>query len=230
MKRRDFVKMAAVTAAATATAVAQQAAAPATAPPPAATTAPATTPPAAPARGRNGGSRGGYQATPPPMSPATAVDLVATGDPHFFNHQQFATLSHLCALMMPPLNGFPSAVEAGVPEFLDFLVAATPAGRQQSYVATLADSAGAAGGHRLHRPARDVRGRIGAAQERGPAALLEALRLVECRPGQRTVSSGAGAVDGRSSAPGLIPTVCQRGAPGHPRRHHELVPPGTRRQ
>jgi hypothetical protein len=75
------------------------------------------------------------------MSPATVADLVATGDPHFFNPQQFATLRHLCALMMPPLNGFPSAVEAGVPEFLDFLVAATPTGQQQSYVATLASSA-----------------------------------------------------------------------------------------
>jgi hypothetical protein len=75
------------------------------------------------------------------MSPTTAVDLVAAGGRHFFNQQQFATLSQLCALMMPSLNGFPSAVEAGVPEFLDFLVSATPADRQQSYVATLAGSA-----------------------------------------------------------------------------------------
>jgi len=75
------------------------------------------------------------------MSPATVADVVATGDPHFFTHQQFATLRQLCVLMMPALNGYPSAVEAGVPEFLDFLVGATPAGRQQSYVAALAGSA-----------------------------------------------------------------------------------------
>jgi hypothetical protein len=74
------------------------------------------------------------------MSPATVADLVATGDPHFFTHQQFATLRQLCVLMMPALNGYPSAVEAGVPEFLDFLVSATPTGRQQSYVAALAGS------------------------------------------------------------------------------------------
>jgi Gluconate 2-dehydrogenase subunit 3 len=126
MKRRDFVKAAITTVAAVTApaAIAQQA------------PAPATAPPEAPGRGR-----GGYQSTLPPMSPATNADLVATGEPHFFNHQQFATLRQLCALMMPPLNGFPSAVEAGAPEFLDFLVGATPAGRQQSYVATLVGSA-----------------------------------------------------------------------------------------
>lgn len=85
--------------------------------------------------------RGGRQ--PPPMSPATVPDLVATGDPHFFTHQQFATLRQLCVLMMPALNGYPSAVDAGVPEFLDFLVGATPTGRQQSYVAALVGSASA---------------------------------------------------------------------------------------
>ena len=122
MRRREFVKAAAVSAAAVAAAaMAQQ--------------APAPTPPAArTAAGRD-------RRPPPPISPATVADLVATGNPHFFTHQQFATLRQLCVLMMPPLNGYPSAVEAGVPEFLDFLVGATPAGRQQSYVAALAGSA-----------------------------------------------------------------------------------------
>jgi hypothetical protein len=127
MKRREFVKAAAVTAAtAAAAAMAQQAPAPATAPPAA--------PPTAPPRGRG-------QFTPPPTSPATVADLVATSDPHFFNHQQFATLRQLCELMMPALNGYPSAVDAGVPEFLDFLVGATPSGRQQTYAAALAGAA-----------------------------------------------------------------------------------------
>ncbi|HEY2860694.1 MAG TPA: gluconate 2-dehydrogenase subunit 3 family protein [Terracidiphilus sp.] len=128
MKRREFVKAAAVAAVTTVTTTAaslgQQ------------TPAPATAPPEAPTRGR-----GGNQATPPPTSPATVADLVAAGDPHFFNHQQFATLRRLCELMMPALNGYPSAVEAGAPEFLDFLVGATPAGRQQSYFATIAGAA-----------------------------------------------------------------------------------------
>ena len=130
MRRRDFVKAAALTAATSAAAaIAQQAPAP--------TAAPAAAPPEAPARG---GGRGGVRQARP-ISPATDADLVATGDPHFFSHQQFATLRQLCALMMPALNGYPSAVEAQAPEFLDFLVGATPAGRQQSYVVALAGSA-----------------------------------------------------------------------------------------
>jgi hypothetical protein len=75
------------------------------------------------------------------MSPATVPDEVAIGDAHFFTRQQFATLRQLCVLMMPALNGYPSAVDAGVPEFLDFLVGDTPAGQQQSYAAALAGSA-----------------------------------------------------------------------------------------
>jgi hypothetical protein len=130
MRRRDFVKAAALTAATSAaTAIAQQAPAPIAAPTTASPAAPPTTP----------GGRGARQ--PRPISPATDADLVATGDPHFFNHQQFATLRQLCVLMMPALNGYPSAVEAQAPEFLDFLVGATPTGRQQSYVAALAGSA-----------------------------------------------------------------------------------------
>lgn len=133
MKRRDFIKTAVTTAVAVATptALAQQAPAPAAAPP----AAPA--PPGAPTRG---GGRGGVRQARP-ISPATDADLVASGDAHFFSHEQFATLRQLCVLMMPALNGYPSAVEAEAPEFLDFLVGATPAGRQQSYVAALAGSA-----------------------------------------------------------------------------------------
>jgi Gluconate 2-dehydrogenase subunit 3 len=132
MKRREFFKAAAATAATAAASaavstIAQQA-------PP--STAPAATPPAAPPMAPARGQR-----QPPPMSPATVPDLVATGDPHFFSHQQFETLRQLCVVMMPALNGYPSAVEAGVPEFLDFLVGASPAGRQQSYAAALAGSA-----------------------------------------------------------------------------------------
>jgi Gluconate 2-dehydrogenase subunit 3 len=133
MKRREFFKAAAATAATAAASaavstIAQQAPPPATAP----TATPPAAPPMAPGRG---------QRQPPPMSPATVPDLVATGDPHFFNHLQFATLRQLCVVMMPALSGYPSAVEAGVPEFLDFLVGASPSGRQQSYAAALAGSA-----------------------------------------------------------------------------------------
>jgi hypothetical protein len=140
MERRDFVKAAVSAAAAAAmsqrgvsSADVQQTVPPAT---PAAQSAnPAAAPPAAAARG----GRGGFNSTP--SSPATVADLVANGAPHFFSHQQFATLRKLCEVMMPAHNGFPSAVEAGVPEFLDFLVGATPAGWQQSYAAARAGSA-----------------------------------------------------------------------------------------
>jgi hypothetical protein len=78
---------------------------------------------------------------PRPISPATVADEVGTGNPHFFTRQQFAILRQLCMLMMPALNSYPSAVEAGAPEFLDFLVGATPTGQQQSYLAAHAGSA-----------------------------------------------------------------------------------------
>ena len=128
MRRREFVKAAAV-GAATAAAAAWGQQAP-TVPPSVPASAPSTAP-----------GRGPRQSTPRPISPATVADEVATGNPHFFTHQQFATLRQLCVLMMPALNGYPSAVEAGAPEFLDFLVGATPAGQQQSYVAAHAGSA-----------------------------------------------------------------------------------------
>jgi hypothetical protein len=38
---------------------------------------------------------------------------------------------------MPPLNGYPGAVEAGVPEFIDFLTSVSPADRKQMYQAGL---------------------------------------------------------------------------------------------
>ena len=129
MKRREFVKAAAVSAATVAAAAWGQQA-PTTVPP----SVPANAPSTAPGRGLR-------QSAPRPISPATVADEVATSNPHFFTRQQFATLRQLCVLMMPALNGYPSAVEAGAPEFLDFLVGATPAGQQQSYIAAHAGSA-----------------------------------------------------------------------------------------
>ena len=38
---------------------------------------------------------------------------------------------------MPPLKGYPGALEAGTPEFIDFLIGASPRDRQQMYVAGL---------------------------------------------------------------------------------------------
>lgn len=51
-----------------------------------------------------------------------SLEDFAQPDLGFFHPDQMATLSHLCDLLMPPMNGNPGAKEAGVPEFLDFYV------------------------------------------------------------------------------------------------------------
>jgi hypothetical protein len=67
--------------------------------------------------------------------PITAIvpDAVARTDAHFFNTQQTATLRRLCEILLPPLKGYPGAIDAGTPEFLDFLISVSPADRQQIY-------------------------------------------------------------------------------------------------
>jgi hypothetical protein len=66
-----------------------------------------------------------------------ALDAVAESTPRFFNAAQFATLRKLCDILQPPLNGMPGALDAGAPEFLDFLISKSPAERQQLYRAGL---------------------------------------------------------------------------------------------
>jgi hypothetical protein len=64
---------------------------------------------------------------------AIVPDAVARTDAHFFTTPQTATLRRLCEIFMPPLKGDPGAIDAGTPEFLDFLIGASPADRQQMY-------------------------------------------------------------------------------------------------
>jgi hypothetical protein len=118
MKRRGFFKTFAALPAAKAL-IAQT-------PPPAATQQ-STTPAPTAARGGRGG---------PPNIPAfaeTAPEVVADSQTAFFAPAQFAALRRLSALLMPPINGNPGAVECQAPEFLDFLIGASPAGRQHLY-------------------------------------------------------------------------------------------------
>jgi hypothetical protein len=69
-----------------------------------------------------------------PLELTTLVpDAVAQTDAHFFNRQQTLTLRRLCEVLMPPLKGFPGALDAGAPEFLDFLIGASPRQRQLTY-------------------------------------------------------------------------------------------------
>lgn len=60
-------------------------------------------------------------------------DAVAQTNASFFNQQQLATLRKFSELLLPPLKGYPGAIEAGTPEFLDFLIGASPTDRQQMY-------------------------------------------------------------------------------------------------
>jgi hypothetical protein len=76
----------------------------------------------------------------PPEAPhlqLTSVDLSGQPAPHYFNAAQFATLRKLGSLLVPPLKNNPGAVEAQAPEFLDFLISASPADRQKLYLVGL---------------------------------------------------------------------------------------------
>lgn len=133
MRRRDFVKGILAASAAAKTMAGQQAATPVTPATPA--TAPAP-PAAAVAPGPVPWMHGLLDVKPLAMTPLVP-DAVAETNSDFFNAQQTATLRRLAGVLMPPLKGYPGALEAGTPEFLDFLVGASPRDRQQMYIAGL---------------------------------------------------------------------------------------------
>jgi hypothetical protein len=132
MQRRDFVK-AMITAPVAAKAIlGERSLGQQTTPPPSATPtahaitevqqAPAPTP----------WMRGLLDVKPLPV-PALVPDAVAQTHANFFTDLQMATLKHFCEILVPAYNGNPSAVEAGTPQFLDFLIGASPAERQRVY-------------------------------------------------------------------------------------------------
>src|ERR1700733_15620532 len=133
MRRRDFVK-GILAATAAARAMEAQQATPAT---PSAPTPPQTLPPAAPvAPGPTPWMTGLMEVKPLELT-TLVPDAVAQADAHFFNQQQSATLRRLCEVLLPPLKGLPGALDAGAPEFLDFLIGASPRQRQQMYLSGL---------------------------------------------------------------------------------------------
>lgn len=74
------------------------------------------------------------QVSAEPVKIATvSADAAAEASQSFFTATQFATLRRLCELLQPALNGRPGAIEAGAPEFLDFLIGASLPPRQQLY-------------------------------------------------------------------------------------------------
>jgi hypothetical protein len=128
MQRRDFVKAMVAASVAAKAALAQQTATPA-----AAAEQTPVLPPRAPAPpGPVPWMEGLLEVKPLPMTPLVP-DAVAQTHAHFFTDAQFATLRRLCEILMPPIDGYPGAMEAGTPEFLDFLIAVSPAERQQTY-------------------------------------------------------------------------------------------------
>src|SRR6185503_14436230 len=116
MKRRRFVQ--ALAAVPAASALAQQ-----QAPTPGTTGAP-------PAVGGRGGGRFGQSI---PKLEITNTNLAGQPVTRFFTAQQFSALRKLSDLLMPPMGGNPGALDAGAPEFLDFLIGVSPADRQKLY-------------------------------------------------------------------------------------------------
>ncbi len=131
MQRRDFVKaMMAASVAAKAMlgeqATAQQAATPAASAAAEAKALPAVAPAPVP------WMHGLMEAKPLPMTPLVP-DAVAQTNANFFTDRQFATLQRFSEIMVPAYNGYPGAIEAGTPKFLDFLIGVSPADRQRMY-------------------------------------------------------------------------------------------------
>jgi hypothetical protein len=72
-----------------------------------------------------------------PKLEIASLDVAGETVQRYFSAPQFAALHKLSDLLMPPLNGLPGALDAGAPEFLDFLIGKSPADRQQLYKAGL---------------------------------------------------------------------------------------------
>ena len=68
-----------------------------------------------------------------PKLDAAVADAVAEGLHPFFSADQFATLERLAEVLMPAASNSPGAHAAGVAEFVDFLISASPADRQAQY-------------------------------------------------------------------------------------------------
>ncbi|MCB1018897.1 MAG: gluconate 2-dehydrogenase subunit 3 family protein [Bryobacterales bacterium] len=77
--------------------------------------------------------------SPEEATPVTTVlhDLGGPTTPSYFSERDLATLTRLSDLLMPPMDGKPGALDAEVPQFLDFYVAQSPQERRDVYRAGL---------------------------------------------------------------------------------------------
>lgn len=127
MKRRRFFQSAIALPVGSAL-LAQEAAKPVSS----ASTPVATPHPAAPTYGSANGSGMEY-----PKIETEGPDQASTPVLHFFSPMQFAALKRLSDLLMPGGGELAGAVEARVPEFLDFYIGKSPVEKQKIYTVGL---------------------------------------------------------------------------------------------
>jgi len=127
MRRRDFVKGVVAVPAVASTALGQQT------PSQNSSRPPDVVPVAPPATLRQAPSGRGLAGARIPPIKAVLPDAVAAPEVHFFTAQQLAALRRLSDLFLPPMDGYPGALQAEAPEFLDFLVRVSPSEQQQIY-------------------------------------------------------------------------------------------------
>jgi len=72
-----------------------------------------------------------------PQPHTQSPDGIAETDDRFFTPVQMATLVRLCDVLVPALGDKPGATAAETPQFLDFLIGASPASRQKVYTGGL---------------------------------------------------------------------------------------------
>jgi hypothetical protein len=138
MQRRDFVKTLVAASVSAKTLLGQSTTGQAGQTQVAPATPPPTPPGAAPhvAPGPTPWMRGLLEVKPLDLG-SVVPDAVASAETKFFSDAQMATLRQLCEILMPPLKGYPGAIDTGAPEFLDFLISVSPPERQELYKAGL---------------------------------------------------------------------------------------------
>ena len=95
------------------------------------------------------------QSEEPPKVELAVADATAETVTHFFSSEQLAALRKLSDVLMPSINDAPGALAAGVPEFLDFLIGASPTDRQLLYKLGL-DALNAKARAQFNKPFADV--------------------------------------------------------------------------
>ncbi|MGD1070638.1 MAG: gluconate 2-dehydrogenase subunit 3 family protein [Bryobacteraceae bacterium] len=83
--------------------------------------------------GRGGATAGGRGAQEIAQLPLTEAGAIADPVARFFTAPQFAALRRLGGILVPPVAGNIGALDCDAPEFIDFLISASPAERQQLY-------------------------------------------------------------------------------------------------